>query len=198
MKRSAVAGTAAMALLTLTACSTRAHDQTPMASSGPTTSTGTKLIAPKVPNPLNVSEFEQDPCAVLSPAQANQVAGWTTSSKADGNVAPICTWMDSDHNRLTIGFIPGNGGLTTSYKNQDNKYGYFAVAPAIGGYPAVYSGPADDRNDGGCLVAVGVSDDEVYTTSVSFRKNLSPHYPDPCPIAVQTAEAAMTTLKGGA
>ncbi|MDT8911443.1 DUF3558 domain-containing protein [Amycolatopsis sp. PS_44_ISF1] len=198
MKRSLMAGTAAVTALVLAACSPQSHDETPMASAGPSISTGNKLVAPRVPNALNVSKFEQDPCTVLSPAQAGEIANWTTSSKADGNAAPICTWADKDHNTVTIGFVPGNGGLTTSYKNQDSKYGYFAVAPDVEGYPAVYSAAHDDRGEGGCLVAVGVSDDEVFTTSVSFRKNLSPHYSDPCPVASRTAEAAMVTIKGGA
>jgi hypothetical protein len=191
------AGVAATALLALAACTTPVNSPTPLASSGPSSPTSSKLTAPQVPNPLDASKFEQDPCNVLSQAQASQVANLTTSSKADGNVAPICTWMDGDHNRITIGFVPGNGGLTTSYKNQDNKSGYFAVAPDIGGYPAAFLGPVDDRNDGGCLVAVGVTNDEVITVSADFR-NSSPYYSDPCAMAVKAAEAAMATLKGGA
>jgi len=71
------------------------------------------------------------------------------------------------------------------------------VAPDIGGYPAVFGGPYDDRNKGGCQVAVGINDDEIITVSVNFRKGLSPYYSDPCPAAVKAAEAAMATLKCG-
>lgn len=196
MKRVVEVGVTTSALLVMAACSTPVSSQTPLASSGPATPTSSKLTAPQVPNPLNVSKFEQEPCSVLSQAQATQVANLTSSSKSEGNVAPICIWMDTDHNRVTMGFIPGNGGLATSYKNQDNKYGYFAVAPDIGGYPAAFVGPHDDRNAGACLVAVGVSNDEVITVSVSFR-DFSPNYATPCPMAVKAAEAAMTTIKAG-
>ena len=134
---------------------------------------------------------------MLSQAQASQVANLTTSSKADGTIAPICTWVDGDHNRVTFGFVPGNGGLSTVYKNQDNQSGYFNVAHDVAGFPAAFFGPADNRNNGGCQVAVGVTNDEVITVSATFR-NSSPRYSDPCPVVVKAAEAAMATLKGGA
>jgi hypothetical protein len=197
MKLIVIAGVAATTLLALAACTTPVNSPTPLASSGPSSPTSSKLTAPQVPNPLDVSKFEQDPCSVLSQAQASQVANLTTSSKADGTVAPICSWADDDHNTVAFGFVPGNGGLTTSYKNQDNKSGYFAVAPDIGGYPAAFLGPVDDRDDGDCQVAVGVTNDEVITVNASFRDS-SPYYSDPCSLAVKAAEAAMATLKGGA
>ncbi|MEC3978186.1 DUF3558 domain-containing protein [Amycolatopsis sp. H20-H5] len=199
MNRAFVVGIAATALLTLAACSTPVDNQTPSASSGPSTSAPAsgKLAAPQVANPLDASKFEQDPCAVLSQAQASQVANLITSRKATGDVAPICTWSDTDHNTVAFGFIPGNGGLSTSYKSQDSKSGYFAVAPDVVGYPAVYGAPYDDRGDGGCQVAVGVSNDEVITVGVTFRKP-SPYYSDPCSLAVKAAEAAVTTIKSGA
>jgi hypothetical protein len=192
-----VVGGAATALFALAACSTPVSSQTPLASSGPSSPASSKLTAPQVPNPLDASKFEQDPCKVLSQAQAVQVANLTTSRKTDGNVAPICAWSDSDHNRISFGFIPGNGGLSTSYKSQDSKSGYFAVAPDVAGYPAVYGAPYDDRSDGGCQVAVGLSNDEVVTVGVAFRKP-SPYFNDPCSLAVKAAGAAMATLKGGA
>ncbi|HEV7950160.1 MAG TPA: DUF3558 domain-containing protein [Glaciihabitans sp.] len=196
MKLIVFAGVAATTLLALAACTTPVNSPTPLASSGPSSPTSSKLTAPQVPNPLDASKFEQDPCTVLSQAQASQVANLTTSSKADGNVAPICSWADNDHNTVAFGFVPGNGGLSTVYKNQDNKSGYFKVAPDVAGYPAAFFGSHDDRNDGGCQVAVGVSNDEVITISADFR-NSSPYYSDPCSMAVKAAEAAMATLKGG-
>ena len=93
--------------------------------------------------------------------------------------------------------MPGNGGLATVYKNQDNKSGYFKVAPDVGGLPAAFFGPYDDRNDGGCQAAVGVKNDEVFTVGVTLRKS-SPSYSDPCAVAVKAAEAVVSTLKAGA
>ena len=124
MKRSTVVGLAVTVLFALTGCSNPAPVQTPsISASESTTANAGKLIVPRVTNPLDLSKFEQNPCNVLTPAQASQVANLTTSSKFDGNVAPLCSWSDTDHNRVTFGFVPGNGGLTTSYKNQDNKAG---------------------------------------------------------------------------
>ncbi|MDT8911314.1 DUF3558 domain-containing protein [Amycolatopsis sp. PS_44_ISF1] len=196
MKR-IIVGSAAVGLLALAGCSTSASDQTPSASAAPSTSVVSKLTAPPVPKPLDVSKFEQNPCGLLSRDQAMQVANLTTSDKSEGNVAPICTWMDSDHNRVTVGFVPGNGGLATVYKNQDNESGYFEVAPDVEGYPAAYFGPHDDRNDGACQSAIGVSNAEVFTVSVDFQSS-SAHYSDPCSVVVQAAGAAMTTVKAGA
>ncbi|MDT7729652.1 MAG: hypothetical protein QOI21_6228 [Actinomycetota bacterium] len=196
MKLIVIAGVAASALLALAACSTPVSSQTPLPSSGPSSPTSSKLTAPQVPNPLDVSKFEQDPCSVLSQTQASQVANLTTSRKTDGNVAPICVWSDSDQNRVTFGFVPGDG-LSSVYKSQDSQSGYFQVAPEVAGYPAVFSGPHDDRNDGRCQIGVGVRDNEVITISATFR-NPSPYYADPCSLAVKAAEAAVTTLKGGA
>jgi hypothetical protein len=186
-----------MGLLALAACSTPVDDQTPLASSGPSASTSNWLSAPRVPKPLDVSKFDQEPCKLLSQAQASQVANLTASTKSAGNVAPICSWADSDHNTIAFGFVPGNGGLTTVYKNQTNKSGYFEVAPEIVGYPAAFFSPLDNRHDGSCQVGVGVTNDNVITVSADFR-NSSPHYSDPCSVTVKAAEAAMTTLKGGA
>ncbi|WP_329057064.1 DUF3558 domain-containing protein [Amycolatopsis sp. NBC_01488] len=181
----------------MSACTTPVSQQTPMATSGPSTPTGTSLTAPPVPSPLDTAKVEQDPCSALSQAQAAQVANLTSNRKSDGNVAPICTWTDSDHNSVAIGFVPANGGLATVYKNQDNKSGYFKVAPDVGGYPAAFFGAADFRNDGGCQIAVGVKNDEVFTVNVEFQ-NSSPYYSDPCAISAKAAEAVVSTLKGGA
>lgn len=181
----------------VSACSTPVGQQTPITSPRPSAPTGTSLTAPPVPSPLDTSKFEQDPCSVLSQSQAAQVANLTSTRKSDGNVAPICTWTDPDHNSLDIGFVPGNGGLTTVYKSQDNKSGYFKVAPDVGGLPAAFFGPYDDRNEGGCQIGVGVKSDEVFTVGVIFRQS-SPSYSDPCAVSVKAAEAVVSTLKGGA
>ena len=198
MRRPIMAVVAVAALGVVSACSTPVAQQTPIASSSTaSTPAGTSLTAPPVPSPLDTAKFEQDPCAALTQAQASQVANLTSNRKTEGNVAPLCVWTDADHNRVTIGFVPGNGGLATIYKDQDSKSGYFKVAPDIGGYPAVFSAPHDDRNDGGCQVGVGVKNDEVFTVGVTFRKS-SPNYGDPCAVTVKAAEAVVTTLKGGA
>jgi hypothetical protein len=180
----------------VSACSTPVSQQTPIATSGPSTPAGTSLIAPPVPNPLDTAKFEQDPCAALTQAQASQVANLTANRKTEGNVAPICVWTDADHNRVTIGFVPGSG-LSAVYKSQDSQSGYFKVAPDVGGYPAVFSGSHDDRNEGGCQMGVGVRNDEVFTVNVSLRPS-SPSYSDPCTITAKAAEAVVSTLKGGA
>ncbi|WP_245614503.1 DUF3558 domain-containing protein [Actinokineospora inagensis] len=168
-----------------------------MPAPSPSTSAEMSLTAPPVPNPLDTAKFEQNPCAVLSQAQAAQVANLTANRQINGNVAPMCIWTDADSNSVAIGFVPANGGLATVYKGQDNKSGYFEVSPNVGGYPAAFFGSADFRNSGGCQIAVGVHDDEVFTVNIDLQKS-SPSYQDPCAISTKAAEAAVSTLKGGA
>lgn len=192
----AVAAVAALGVMS--ACSTPVAQQTPIASSSaPSTTAGTSLTAPPVPSPLDTAKFEQDPCAALTQAQASQVANLTASRKTEGNVAPICVWTDADHNRVTVGFVPGNGGLATVYKSQDDKSGYFKVAPNVGEYPAAFFGASDLRNTGGCQIAVGVKNDEVFTVNVTFQQSSS-NYSDPCAVSAKAAEAVVSTLKAGA
>ncbi|MCU1681535.1 MAG: hypothetical protein JWQ81_2274 [Amycolatopsis sp.] len=154
------------------------------------------MSAPQVANPLDVSKFEQNPCGVLTAAQASQLANLTkTSGNSSGN-SPICSWKDDSYNDIGFGFVRG-GGLSDAYGYQDSESGYFKVAPDVDGYPAVFSGPTDDRSKGGCQIGVGVSNTEVLTVDSSFVAS-SPYYSDPCSLSQKAAEAAITTLKGGA
>jgi hypothetical protein len=155
-----------------------------------------KLTAPQVTNPLDVSKFEQNPCGVLTAAQAGQLANLTKTSGSSGGVSPICTWKDDSYNDIGFSFVRG-GGLNDAYAYQDSQSGYFKVAPAVSGYPAVFSGTSDDRTTGGCQLIVGVRNDEEMQVNVSFVAS-SPHYKDPCAVTQQAAEAAIATLKGGA
>lgn len=186
---------------TLTACSsstTGNADPAPSsATQGPSTGTpGGHLTAPPVPNPLDVSKYEQNPCGVLTQAQAAEVAKLETTRLSSGASGPICRWQDADHNSIGFSFVHG-GGLSDAYGYQESNSGYFKVIPQISGYPAVLSGTTDDRNRGGCQVIVGVRNDEEMTVYASLRPS-SPNYGDPCSLAQKATEAALLTVKGGA
>ena len=202
MRHLVKAAGALLALTVASSCSTTVAQQTPIASSPSAPSEtgsapGTSSAAPQVRNPLDTAKFDQQPCTALTQAQATQIANLISGQQSAGNVAPVCTWTDADHNRVTVGFLPGNGGLATVYKTRDSASGYFEVAPDVAGYPAVFSATSDLRKDGGCQVVVGVRDDEAFTANVGLLQS-SPNYSDPCSLAAKTAEAVVTTLKAGA
>jgi hypothetical protein len=155
----------------------------------------TKLNAPQVSNPLDVTKFEQNPCGVLSQAQALQVANLTTTRVVADPTGPICRWLDDNRNSIAFSFARG-AGLSDAYEYQDSQSGYFKVAPNIAGYPAVFSGTTDDRSKGGCQIITGVKNDEVMTVFSSLGVS-SPYYSDPCSLAQKAAGAAIATLKGG-
>ncbi|MBN9745299.1 DUF3558 domain-containing protein [Amycolatopsis sp. A1MSW2902] len=197
VKRIALAATSGLVLLAVTACSSTPGTPvpaTPESSSSATTSTSRSV--PKVSNPLDAAKYEQNPCALLSQAQATEVISSVRNRQGKGLVAPICTWYDADNNSVGLGLLPGQGGLAGAYTNADSESGYFEAAPDVNGYPAVFAGTTDDRKRGGCQIAVGIKDDELFTASVRLRTT-SPLYNDPCSLAVKTAAAAVTTIKAG-
>ncbi|RJQ84463.1 DUF3558 domain-containing protein [Amycolatopsis panacis] len=186
-------------LLVAAACSSTPGTLSPESSaSAPASPSSAGPQVPQVTSPLDVAKYEQDPCSALTSTQAKQVIGAARSSKDDGNVAPMCTWFDSDNSGISLGFLPGQGGLATTYKNSiDAGGGYFEVSPAVSGYPAAFSAVYDSRKSGGCQIAVGVTNNETFTVSSLLRKS-SPFYGDPCSLVTKIAEAAVTTIKAGA
>jgi hypothetical protein len=192
-----IAFASSVLLLALAACSSpNGGKPAPASSNQPASSSNAASDVPKVTNPLDVAKYEQDPCSVLTQAQAAQAFNAVRSRKIAGNVAPVCTWNDSENSSLAIGLLPGQGGLATVYQNRSST-GYFEPAPSIDGYPAVFTNVLDNRSDGGCQVAVGVRDNEAFTSSVILFKQ-SPSYGDPCSVALKAAGAALATIKAGA
>lgn len=155
-------------------------------------------MAPEVSKPLNVGRFEQDPCSLLTQAQAGQfIEGVRNSSNDKGNVAPICNWNGESGSSIGVGFIPGQGGLTTVYQNGRVGGGYFEPTSDVAGYPAAFTDALDDRKSGGCQIVVGVTNDEVFTLSATLWTS-SPSYSAPCPVVTKAAELVVAKLKGGA
>lgn len=183
--------------LVLTGCSQQTPGNgsaTPSASNSPTSN---GPVVPQVTNPLDTTKFEQNPCGVLSPEQAQQVANLTTS-KLDAGApgGPICAWRDENHN--SIGFsLNRTGGLTTLYRNHRPDDGYFEPVASVSGYPAVFASLVDGRSTGSCVLSVGVSNDVAMVVD-AILGGTSPDQKNPCPLAQKAAEAAIATLKAGA
>ncbi|MFD8493624.1 DUF3558 domain-containing protein [Amycolatopsis sp. NPDC059657] len=183
--------------LTLASCSPKTPGSASTAPSVPSSRTnGAAVDVPQVEAPLEVTRFEQDPCAVLSQDQASQLANLTTTDKGPGATdLPICGWRDGSRNTISFGFVRGNG-LRDPYQNHaPGDPGYFEVAPAIAGYPAVFSDISDGRADGSCTLIVGVRNDEVLTVMSTLPRS-SPHLKNACQLVQKAAEAAIATIKG--
>ncbi|MBB4686400.1 DUF3558 domain-containing protein [Amycolatopsis jiangsuensis] len=191
--------TAGILLLSATACSSESGTSNPATSSNaPTSPSSTGPKVPQVTTPLDVTKYEQDPCSALTQTQATQVFNAARSRKNDSNVAPACDWFDSDNNGVSLGFLPGQGGLTTVYGNSSgSSAGYFEAAPDVFGYPAAFSDVSDDRKNGACQIFVGVTSDEAFSVSSLLRPSSS-SYSDPCSLVTKVAEAAVATIKAGA
>ncbi|WP_409466870.1 DUF3558 domain-containing protein [Amycolatopsis sp. GA6-003] len=192
----AFAAAGSLLLLSLTACSSTPGTSVAATPESASPTSATRSV-PKVNNPLNATKYEQNPCSLLSQAQATEVINAVRHRQGQGLVAPLCTWYDDRDNSVGLGLLPGQGGLAGAYANSDSKSGYFEVAPDVNGYPAVFAGTTDDRKRGGCQIAVGIKDDETFTASVMLDKSF-PGYDDPCALATKTAAAAVTTIKAGA
>ncbi|UKD54000.1 DUF3558 domain-containing protein [Amycolatopsis sp. FU40] len=197
MKTTVYAAAGALLLLTATACSSNPGTPTPATSESSAAPSSTASNVPRVTSPLDATKYEQNPCALLSQAQATQLINSVRNRQAAGAVAPICSWYDADGNSVGLGLLPHQGGLASAYQHQDSQSGYFEAIPDIDGYPAVLSGTTDSRKSGGCQAIVGITDDETFTSSILLQPQ-SPLYQDPCSLAVKTAAAAITTIKAGA
>ncbi|GAB3380080.1 DUF3558 domain-containing protein [Amycolatopsis echigonensis] len=193
----ALTATGSLLLLAVTGCSSATETPIQTAPESSSAPTSASRSVPKVSNPLDAAKYEQNPGALLSQAQATQLINAVRRRQGQGLVAPSCAWYDDRDNSVGLGLLPGQGGLGGAYTKGDSESGYFEVAPDLNGYPGVFAGTTDDRRCGGCQIAVGIKDDEVFTASVMLDKSFPGHH-DPCALAAQTAAAAVTTLKAGA
>ncbi|MGH3492385.1 MAG: DUF3558 domain-containing protein [Sciscionella sp.] len=116
--------------------------------------------APKVIHPLDASQYVSNPCKMLSAAQLKSfgVASKGVPSHAAGS--PGCDWTTSSENGVGVGIITADkNGLTHLYQAR-KVYAYF-VPMMIAGYPAVAADTGDQRSQGGCPIAIGISDTQV-------------------------------------
>jgi hypothetical protein len=155
--------------------------------------------APSVEAPLeDASRFEQDPCSILTAAQAQELTLPVTGKQEDGALGLDCVWRNPDtRGRVTIGFLTSNRrGLSAAYAaNERGEYPYFIELSPIEGYPAIASDIVDRRSRGICIVEVGVSDQLAFNVSLQLSQ-VNVGQQDPCDTAVRVAGMALQTMKG--
>jgi hypothetical protein len=155
-----------------------------------------------VKTPLDFSKSQGNPCGVLSAAQLQTLGMPGVAGKDDSSAAGAsCGWSDSSGpsgQTVFFTFVAGDGGLDYLYQ-QKSSYGLFEPLPAIQGYPSLLISSNDQRTRGDCGLAVGLTDTQHMLTSVTIRggSNPPPRYNDPCGVAKEATDLALTSIKGG-
>ncbi|WP_116045785.1 DUF3558 domain-containing protein [Amycolatopsis palatopharyngis] len=162
---------------------------------------------PEVAAPLDASRYLGNPCDLV-PQNSMADLGYsepgekrTKETTATSIMAgPGCAWVVLDGIKSVAVFVHadnqsrGAGGLAALHENY--KLGRFAYwePETVDGYPAAFSDVSDQRDRGGCGLAVGIANDLSFSVSVQgYTKQ-----PDQaCADAKQVAEQVISTLKGG-
>lgn len=154
--------------------------------------------APRVATPLDTSRFEQSPCGLLTDDQLSEFGGET--GKTDTSATEVgCGWRfgTQKDSSADAWFSPGatKSGLSDLYVLKEQGAwtdGYFEPTE-VAGFPAVFAEGSDNRENGACVLSVGVRDD--------MYLNLATQAPpgkgrESCTAAENLAEAMIKTLGG--
>ncbi|MGH3877623.1 MAG: DUF3558 domain-containing protein [Actinophytocola sp.] len=154
--------------------------------------------APKVANPLDASQFEQDPCRALTQAQATELNIVHPGEPYEGSFGNACEWQgpDRDGGRVAIDFLSDDRrGMSSVYRSSDRgEFAFFEPLDSVAGHPLAAFGIADSReSEGYCAVAVGITDELVVTVFLNLSR-VNVRHKDPCEIGAQVAEMTLTTM----
>jgi hypothetical protein len=153
--------------------------------------------APKVENPIDVSEFEQQPCRMLTDEQVRQAGLVPPGAPGEGAYAPACDWRnrESGANLNTQFGDPSRRGLSAGYAaNEAGKFDLWLELDPVDGFPAVAFGLRDLRQSGECTIMVGTSDEVTFQLSVELSE-AKRGKADPCEAAAQVAALSLQTMK---
>ena len=158
--------------------------------------------APKVKNPLDFAKAAANPCGLLGAPQL-QTLGMAGAASKDitAGVGPACQWNDfsgASGQSVSFTFTSSGGGLDYLYQVKDT-FELFEPQPPVQGYPAVLNSALDARKDGVCTMDVGLTDAQILTTTVQMRSGgtPAPRFSEPCVVAKEAADLALTSIKGG-
>ncbi|WP_275292778.1 DUF3558 domain-containing protein [Amycolatopsis sp. La24] len=196
---------APLTLFALASCSSTTPGQAvPAESTGQPTSRSTPADevpgpgVPKVPNPIDITRFKQNPCAALTAEQTSGLLGDGARIVPDpkGAGGPGCGWFSQA--QIVVLFPNVDKlGLTSVYRAKGNAYPFFVPLAPVDGYPVVAYGTEDVRARlGECNVALGTSDRETIDVSIT-QSPAHKGEKDPCESAREVAEKVLGNLRGG-
>lgn len=146
----------------LTACSGPSNATPPPSAPAATSAAG----APKVSTPIDASKYYPGAkgCALLSTAQLQALKLRNARTQEDTQKGYGCQWRDEADNLGIDMVLYPNTSLSWFY-NQRSTYqskGYFQPT-SVAGQPALYEDQTgDDRSQGQCNMAVGLSDQTAF------------------------------------
>lgn len=156
--------------------------------------------APKVTNPIDAGRFEQDPCAVLTPEQADELGVDPTGKPDEDAFGKICRWRNPKINggSTTINFFSiEKRGLSSVYRSYNRgEFKYFAPIE-VEGQPAAAYDINRSKPTAACFVAVGLTDQLVFSSYTTLSSN-NVDQRDPCEAGAQVAGMMVKTMRGTA
>lgn len=154
--------------------------------------------APRVEKPLDVSEYEEDPCKVLTAQQAQDLNAPESERDEDEVFGPACRWRSSEvsgDSFSAVFFTEDGTGLSSVYRDNENGYlAYFAELPDIEGHPAVAYDTKDAAPTVICYANIGLSDQLAFSVRASLGESAGTV--DPCQAAATVAGMMMKNMKG--
>ncbi|WP_158226935.1 DUF3558 domain-containing protein [Amycolatopsis vastitatis] len=143
-------------------------------------------LSPPIPgDPLDLSAYARDPCALLPAAQLTRFYITRPGTASAGIDGPTCSWTPSDTSALTYRASVGAGGLDKVYRRR-TSFSVFDVT-TVHSYPAVHV----ETVAGHCRVVVGVTDSMVLDVVTDARDAKLNAYGDPCAEADTFAGAVL-------
>jgi hypothetical protein len=152
--------------------------------------------APKVENPLDVTQFEEKPCDVLTPEDAQELNLPATGEQRGDSLGQTCYWRNSEtRGFLAVSFFSGDErGLSSIYREaKGSDFPFFEPIADIEGHPAVAYNVDEEEPRVNCVVALGLSDQLAFTVSVDLSEaNIGEK--DPCKTSADIAGMLMKTM----
>lgn len=186
------------AALAMAGCADSATTPSATASTpGDTTQHG----APRVESPLEYAKAAGKPCSLLTAPQLKTLGMPGVEGKqGTGSAGPVCGWNDTSGTsgqNVSFTFTTGDGGLDRVYELK-NTYQLFELQAPLQDYPTLLNAPTDDRKKGACSLVVGITDSQILTTSVQMRTGTkpAPRAFEPCAVAREAADLALTSIRG--
>lgn len=154
--------------------------------------------APDVKDPLDISQFLENPCLALTAGQTGELGVSQTGEPSEEKLGKVCTWRNPEtHGSTAIRMIEKyRRGLSGAYSaDKRGEYIYFEPLEPIEGYPAVAYDNVDVRDTGGCGLAVGVANDLMFDVALQLSTQSVAEKKDPCEVAVVVAGMMLRTMK---